>query len=1013
MKIGIIQLSDLHLTKETDFAFKKIDQLTSSISGSLIECNKLYIVVTGDLSNSGNNYQVVSKFLEKLKSDIKSKFAKKFLNSIEFVLIPGNHDCFLPKNEDEIRQILIEKIRNSDEVSESLIEKMLESQKDFWDFYLTFLNQNEENKISYSKKFPLRSDLNLVFHCYNTSWMSQRIELAGGSIFPTNKFLFNQKSKNKNLTISIHHHPVSWLSPNTPLNNKKKFIKHLRDNSNIILCGHEHEIYSEISKEFGKENEVYYFECPALQTRIEGVSGYNTLLLDTVDDMVIFSNHVFENDLYVIKNQKSFKISGKSDNPFEQSTQFLKTIKSIPIPLKHQSKDELDLFDLFVYPDLEPILDDYEKISQYQNSENVILDKKNEKLLIEGASQSGKTSLLYKYFIDLFNNDYIPIYLSGKSIKTVDIESTLKKCLKEQYNKSDNLWDKFTQIESSKRVLLIDSIDNSPLNEETKKIFVKKIERYFEKIVITVSEESEIHTISENEKVYEKFKHYKIIPLGRLKRNEIIEKWISLGKENNYNNEIDFSHMVQSYFDSINDLLGEQLIPPYPIFILTLLQSLENSITPFNIAPTSYAYCYQSLIHIGLTRHGVNQKDMAAVFNFLSELSYDLYKRNSKKKSDVDFEQFYSNYKNQFIINFSIEEILSILTNSTILIKEDNFYFFSYKYISFYLTAKYLSKDISEEKTKKEIIKLCSNLENEDNANILIFLTHHTHQQVLLDEILFASMLPFESIDPITLNVDDPFFHFLSEFIKEIKTDVVPSITNHKELREKKLKEQDDNERILNQNRNQHEKEEIPEEAKEFIRVLKIIRILGQIAKNQQGNFEKDKLLDLLQAAYLVCFRSINFVSDIIQKEKSSIIELVLKEKDHKREALKSKVDQILFNLGFRVCLQSFSNLCMSIGASNMDQVYDDVANQINTPAAKLITFSIKSYYGKLNVTELEDLIYEFKGNPVTTEILRARVKSYLYQHKVDYKKEQKISSICQFQIDSSKKFVSSNDSKK
>lgn len=744
-----------------------------------------------------------------------------------------------------------------------------------------------------------------------------------------------------------------------------------------------------------------------MQTNKESESGFNTILINLDNFLCVFKTHVFKNDLFIVETEKPFTINGTTKQILYQSEDFLREIKKIPIPLKHKDKLELELFDLFVFPDLEPILNDEEKISQYHNSEQVLFENGNEKILIEGASQSGKTSLLNRYFVDLYNLGYFPVYLHGKNIKSEDAESFLKKAIKEQYAKVDNQWDKFSQIKIEKRYILIDNFDQCPLNEKAKNTFLKKIERYFEKIVVMVSEENEIHAISENEKIYDNYKNYKILPLGRVKRNEIIEKWLLLRKDISNLNDEELSHVIKSSFDSVNDLLGEQLIPSYPIFILTLLQSLENAIQPFNIAPTSYAYCYQSLIHVGLTKAGVDQKDIGSLFNFLSELSYELYSNKNKKITEDEIELFYTKYIKDFIIKYNVNELLEILLKSTILIKEDNYYYFSYKYISFYLTAKYISRDIGDEKTQREISKLCANLESEDSANILIFLTHHTHQNFLLDEILITSMMPFEMIQPITLEVSDPFFKFLNEFIKEVKTEVIPAVSNHKANRIKNLEKQDKRDHKLNKFKNKKDNvEDLPEEMKEFIRVFKIIKILGQITKNQQGNFKKEKLLELLKAAYIVCFRSINFVSEIIQNEKDNIIQKILEDKDQDQEHLKNKISQILFNLGYKVCLQSFSNLCIAVGASNMDEIYDEVAKDIKTPAAKLITFSIKSYYGKLNVSELEFLIEEFKTNPVTTDILRARVKSYLYQHKVDYKKEQKISSICNFKIDQSKKLI-------
>lgn len=97
----------------------------------------------------------------------------------------------------------------------------------------------------------------------------------------------------------------------------------------------------------------------------------------------------------------------------------------------------------------------------------------------------------------------------------------------------------------------------------------------------------------------------------------------------------------------------------------------------------------------------------------------------------------------------------------------------------------------------------------------------------------------------------------------------------------------------------------------------------------------------------------------------------------------------------YRICLGSFSNLSLAVGTQNIDEEYDKVAQAIGTPAAKLISFTIKSFYGPMSITELEELIREFSGNHLATHILKARVLKYVYNNTITYQKKQKIGQIC------------------
>ena len=97
--------------------------------------------------------------------------------------------------------------------------------------------------------------------------------------------------------------------------------------------------------------------------------------------------------------------------------------------------------------------------------------------------------------------------------------------------------------------------------------------------------------------------------------------------------------------------------------------------------------------------------------------------------------------------------------------------------------------------------------------------------------------------------------------------------------------------------------------------------------------------------------------------------------------------------MSFNFCLGIFSKVINSVGNRDLKPIFDDVANELNTPAAKLISFSIKTCYGKLSIPELKLLYKEFENNPVALRILKARVKSYLYNNYVKYDERQRIAS--------------------
>ena len=145
---------------------------------------------------------------------------------------------------------------------------------------------------------------------------------------------------------------------------------------------------------------------------------------------------------------------------------------------------------------------------------------------------------------------------------------------------------------------------------------------------------------------------------------------------------------------------------------------------------------------------------------------------------------------------------------------------------------------------------MCKNIHLEKNANILIFLSHHTKAQILLDNIIFTSWLPFENTTPITLDIKDPFSIFISKFVQELQYEMIKiEERNPNEEFKKEQQNKDKVERTQNNNSVNSDTYEIPQELIEINQTFQTIKILGQIVKNQKGDFEKKKLIEMVETA--------------------------------------------------------------------------------------------------------------------------------------------------------------------
>ncbi len=266
MKIGILHLTDIHIQDNKDPILGRVDKIVSAVSNKISGVFTLFIVVSGDLANKGkkSEYEIARIFLTELSEKFRS--SSRTLKTVEFILVPGNHDCNFSEK-DAVRETLLSQPLGDDTDSQ-IIEQCLSVQHEYWKFYKSFLNK-EKFDISSQITFKIKLDKDIIFNCYNTSWGSKIDEKVGSLTIPESSFLNKESQSKTSLVISVFHHPTNWLSPNTDNNNKKSFESLLLGSSSLVLCGHEHTGSKNITNSLVSKDGFIYVEGKALQNRYD------------------------------------------------------------------------------------------------------------------------------------------------------------------------------------------------------------------------------------------------------------------------------------------------------------------------------------------------------------------------------------------------------------------------------------------------------------------------------------------------------------------------------------------------------------------------------------------------------------------------------------------------------------------------------------------------------------------------------------------------------------------------
>ncbi len=1001
MNIGIVHITDMHFTVKTHYE-NRMDSIAKVIINDFHDVETIYIVISGDIAWSGKKeeYLIAKKFLSILKQMITSELK---LVSVKYIMVPGNHDCNFEKN-NQVRSMLVNAVNYDNIIDKSLVEQCLVVQNDFWDFYKLY-NNEPEDKLFY-KVTDKVSDKEINFHCINTSWISKLEEVPGSLFYPCKIYDVSNLSK-QGFNFCVWHHPINWFNPNTTENNKNEFEHFIEHISSTHFIGHEHVQMAHSNENLNTGKRVNILSGEIFnEDKKTHKSGFQNIIVDLDTEVCNRKVYSWKGEYYSCIIEKDLVQHKDEIKGLSLSLDFVNSLMEIKIPLVVDYKKDIKLSDLFVFQDLESSYKESNKLDNYFNSFKLI-EKENSFSVLDGDSQVGKSSLLSMLFVKMYENDIYPILLKGSDIKDNNLEKLINKSFKIQYKKGNSI-DRYLQLPKSKRAILIDDYHNCEFNSVTTKKFFNEISQKFGISIVVIDSANSL--VSSLKTEIKDVKYYTIKPLGFKKRNELIERFLQLKKNPLTFNEHAFLNEVKDTFDNVQSVLGDKLMPSYPIYVLSIIQSLQYK--PLK-NETSFGYCYQTLIHYSLFTSGVSNDDIDSYFNILTELAYLFLKNEVDVFSHKDMLKFYTDYSERFICP-PYDSAMYILKKSNILKSDDNGVCFGYNYILYYLSAKKISDLMHENEGTVILEKLFDNLHEEKNANVLVFITHHSKDISFIESSLLTLMNVLDKTLPITLEKDDPYYKDISSFVQNIKNDVIDVNRNHKNERERMLINQDN---ILREKEKEDKITYDDEETKKMmlplLKSFRSIEIVGQIIKNRKGSLEIQHLNSMLTELYTTSFRTITFFNEVLNSAKADIIEAInekVEEGDTKRQ-IEERISSFLQYVNFRMCLVVFGKLTQCAGNKELKKLYTEVANTIGTPAAKIVTFGINLSYSSLNMNELSQLVDEFKGNIVALRLLKARVRSYVYNKNIDYLQKQKIASTLKMELSTKPFSHNKNDS--
>ncbi|TXI34258.1 MAG: hypothetical protein E6Q53_01655 [Candidatus Moraniibacteriota bacterium] len=941
MTILIVHLSDIHIHDQSDAILARPDQIAASTYSALPDVDAVFIVISGDVAQSGKEaeYQLASVFLRSLAAGIREERDVP----VHFVIAPGNHDCNFDRD-NKMRQMAVRCLSTDpDAIDDSVVDQCTSIQAEYFAFCKEITDGvfHTGDKLWMSQSFDI-VDKKIVFDAINLSWVSKLNEEQGGIVFPFERYQ-SKESESCDARIVVMHHPMNWHRQNI----YRPFRKFVRGIASIVITGHEHQgnCGENIDSETGW---TAYIEADVLQDRSDGTkSAFNLVEIDLEGGLYRTTRYDWSEDHYGATEEGSWfdyrNLPTKQKNIFEIEESFRAQIDDPGANFGDLAHGKITLTDIYVFPDL--LTTGVERRSTRFASSSILRDpeKTADGVILEGDEKVGGTSLLYQLFDSYFERGYFPIFIKGASFKGAgsrNVQQVIERAVAEQYG--TDAVERYAQQPAVKKLLLLDDFDDVQVKTLAGKAeILTSLRKRFGHIVVTVSQLFEVRELLQEIGADEMagLTHYQIQPLGYTLRGKLVRKWCNLCNDGTQDDAAVIGKCDQAE-KAMDMIIGRNIIPAMPLYLLTLMQSIEAGRSG-EFKDSSLGHYYGYLLTQSLLTTGVRPDRLNEYLDYCTELAWFYHSQKSREIEETELAGFNRAFSAKWhTVDFS--DRFGRLVSAKVLMKRGNYYSFRYPYIYYFLKGRYLSRNIDDVEIRLYIEKCCSHLYVREHANTVLFLAHHTNNQFVVDAILSVLRGLFKQHKPVLFSGDTHTVSALIADAGKLKYSGTPPEEFREHLNETRDQLDDGTDGLAEAEENGDDLSLVAQ----LVTLFKTVEILGQVLKNQYSSIERHRKTEVLEELFSGPLRALAGFYEFITKNP----DLIVAEIDY---ALKhqAKLDddearmRIAKHIAARVVQgMSLGFVCKASSSVNSESLREDIATtvkRLDSPAFRLIELGV------------------------------------------------------------------------
>ena len=635
--------------------------------------------------------------------------------------------------------------------------------------------------------------------------------------------------------------------------------------------------------------------------------------------------------------------------------------------------------------------------------------------LITGAEKSGKTALAKKVYLDAHTRGVVPLLLSGREVRKTNVdrvEAYIENSFKNQYGA--DLFERFTQLPKAQKLLVLDDFQAITLGTDSRARLLRNLRARFGGIIVfgdDVVRIQELSTRQAGQTLFADFKQYQILELGFVLREKITEKWLNVGRDESLplgEHEAE----LREYTHKVEVVLGNNLIPHYPIFVLIVLQQIATH-TPINTTSGSYGYFYEYLITEALASTSAI-KDVDLKYNYISELGFRIFEKKQHYLTELQLREFHEFYNAEYRLSVRFGDIKDdLLTSGIVGASTDGNFRFKYRYVYYYFVARHLSSTIHDEKTKALVREMSSKVHREEYANILIFLSYLSKDPMIIEAISNNARALFASSIPCDLDRSVDFLNKLQATIPRLML----GDGDPRENRLRLLKRIDESSKRKPDPRANGDLDDEEDEERtalnDFFKLnsaFKTVEIIGQILRNYAGSMKGNQKLALASDCFSLALRTLSFIYSFIEQHLDTFIEFFL-DRLELSDVEELSVDSLLTEAKRHVFLIThwwailiIKRLSNSAGSADLHKTYAELLENNPATSTRIVDLSIKlDHFRSFPEEEALSLADEVKDNYFSLSVLRRLIANHFYMTHADTRVRNSVCAKLEIPISSGK----------